>query len=271
MTRRHLIPIDDLDAGHPALRFAQVNFPEDQFHLLHVLQPGPLLDPEAQVSAADLAKARCRMQALGDGDVVEDGEPAAAILEWARQGLFSLVVMGTQRRGRLERFFLGSVAEAVIRECLLPVVTVRDPGLPTAPVRRLVVLHDFSPAADRALSTALDLWPAADILMLHAYTPASLTAPFALKVPEEGTAAQRFAQSNQDWRREAQARLDALGGGLVREGEPAALALDWANAGEVDLIAMGTASRLAVDRLLFGSVAQQVVRESPVPVLTVHA
>lgn len=37
----------------------------------------------------------------------------------------------------------------------------------------------------------------------------------------------------------------------------------------IDLVVMGTRARTGVDRVLLGSVAESVVRESPVPVLTV--
>ncbi|MFC7249544.1 universal stress protein [Halomicroarcula sp. GCM10025324] len=40
---------------------------------------------------------------------------------------------------------------------------------------------------------------------------------------------------------------------------------------DVDCLVMGTHGRSGVDRVVFGSVAERTVRESPVPVLTVHA
>lgn len=39
---------------------------------------------------------------------------------------------------------------------------------------------------------------------------------------------------------------------------------------KIDLIVMGTHGRIGVKHFLLGSVAERVVRESPVPVLTVH-
>ena len=43
-----------------------------------------------------------------------------------------------------------------------------------------------------------------------------------------------------------------------------------ARAGGFDLIVMGTHARKGVSRLVMGSVAEQVVRSAPCPVLTVH-
>ena len=54
------------------------------------------------------------------------------------------------------------------------------------------------------------------------------------------------------------------------EGSPAREIVDDATETGVDLIVMGTHGRSGVDRLLLGSVAERVVRRSPVPVLTVR-
>jgi nucleotide-binding universal stress UspA family protein len=54
------------------------------------------------------------------------------------------------------------------------------------------------------------------------------------------------------------------------DGSPAREIVDYATESGVDLIVMGTHGRSGVDRLLLGSVAERVVRRSPVPVLTVR-
>ncbi|MFB6195482.1 MAG: universal stress protein [Haloplanus sp.] len=57
----------------------------------------------------------------------------------------------------------------------------------------------------------------------------------------------------------------------VVEGDVRDTILDYAEANDVDLIVIGTHGRRGVDRYLLGSVTEQVVRSSPVPVLTVRA
>ncbi|MGH7264281.1 MAG: universal stress protein [Candidatus Rokuibacteriota bacterium] len=54
------------------------------------------------------------------------GEPVEAIVKVATDGRFDLIVMATHGRGPLERFFLGSVADRVIRLAPCPVLTVRQ-------------------------------------------------------------------------------------------------------------------------------------------------
>lgn len=53
------------------------------------------------------------------------GDPATEILGLARTAHPDLIVMGTHGRGKLSRLLLGSVAEAILRNALCPVVTVK--------------------------------------------------------------------------------------------------------------------------------------------------
>ena len=56
----------------------------------------------------------------------------------------------------------------------------------------------------------------------------------------------------------------------VRHGKPADQILAYVEDEGVDTIVMGTHGRTGADRLVIGSVAEQVVRRSPVPVMTVR-
>jgi nucleotide-binding universal stress UspA family protein len=56
----------------------------------------------------------------------------------------------------------------------------------------------------------------------------------------------------------------------TREGAPGSEIVDYATSAGCDLIAMGTHGRGGINRLLLGSVAERVVRNSPIPVLTVR-
>lgn len=56
----------------------------------------------------------------------------------------------------------------------------------------------------------------------------------------------------------------------VVRGPTAQSILEYAANHDIDLIVMGTHARTGVDRLIIGSISEHVVRESPVPVLTVR-
>jgi nucleotide-binding universal stress UspA family protein len=61
--------------------------------------------------------------------VVEHGSPAQEIVSLSRSGGFDMVVMGTHGRTGLRHVLMGSVAEAVVRRALCPVLTIHLPLL----------------------------------------------------------------------------------------------------------------------------------------------
>jgi len=59
--------------------------------------------------------------------LVREGDPAPEILRAAEELRAAMIVMGTHGRRGLSHLFLGSVAERVIRESRVPVLTLRFP------------------------------------------------------------------------------------------------------------------------------------------------
>ena len=64
---------------------------------------------------------------VGLRTVVESGHPYATILQWASEGAYDLIVMGTHGRSGLPHVLLGSIAEKIVRHAPCPVLTVRCP------------------------------------------------------------------------------------------------------------------------------------------------
>jgi len=56
------------------------------------------------------------------------GDPATAIANLAKSENVDLIVMGTHGRTGLTRILMGSVAEAVVRQSLCPVLTYKQPS-----------------------------------------------------------------------------------------------------------------------------------------------
>lgn len=56
----------------------------------------------------------------------------------------------------------------------------------------------------------------------------------------------------------------------VREGVPQEAILEYAAEIGADMIVIGTVGRTGIDHVLLGSVAEEVVRNSPIPVVTVQ-
>jgi nucleotide-binding universal stress UspA family protein len=84
---------------------------------------------------------------------------------------------------------------------------------------------------------------------------------------------------NAEFEEESRRRLEAVAqeklAGISHEvfiasGNAAPEILNLAAEQKIDLIVMGTHGRTGVKHFILGSVAEHVVRESPVPVLTIH-
>ncbi len=59
---------------------------------------------------------------------VSEGRPADKILDYARDSAIELIVMTTHGRSGPSRFAFGSVAEKVIRNSTVPVLSISPPG-----------------------------------------------------------------------------------------------------------------------------------------------
>lgn len=208
-------------------------------------------------------------QADSPGDVIfSPGDPAAVALEQAGSGAYDLLAVGTSGKNALQRFLLGSVAQRVVREAAVPVLTVHADHDPARLFRRLLVATDFSAPARRAEQIARQL-PGANVHLLHVVDSGSTETAQALPAARRGASTVALSERDRLWAAEARERLDRQGGGTLAQGEAASQVLE--HAARHDLIIMGTAGRRGFEGLMFGSVAQRVVREAPVPVLTVRA
>jgi nucleotide-binding universal stress UspA family protein len=145
--KRVVVPVDfskhSLDALEYAVTLGRAFNPE--FVLLFALEPAQfasaghayggavpvnvemLLAEQRRLAKADLdklerslAKRNLRVRTL-----ITEGTPYRMIVETAERLGADLIVMGTHGRTGLPRFFMGSVAEMVVRHAHCPVLTVR--------------------------------------------------------------------------------------------------------------------------------------------------
>jgi nucleotide-binding universal stress UspA family protein len=65
--------------------------------------------------------------------LIVTGQPAAAIVSWAAAKQAQLIIIGTHGRHGVTRFFLGSVAERVLREAPCAVLVVPAARVSAAP------------------------------------------------------------------------------------------------------------------------------------------
>ncbi len=260
-------------------------------HVLHVVGPPPIAaSPDGSALAPPglvddlLGQARASLEELAGaarshGVEVRTqatvGGAASEIVAYARAQDLGLIVMGTTGRTGLAHVLMGSVTERVVRQAPCPVLAVRhDPAtgplrltpgaLPRA--RRILVPLDGSPLAEAALPGILALARryGAELALLRVARATALPGPGLVD------AQVTVVRDAEDYLAKVQQRLEGAGvaaSAVVRYGGTPEEILDDIRVRRPDLVAMSTHGRTGLTHLLLGSVAERVLRASPVPVL----
>jgi len=137
---------------------------------------------------------------------------------------------------------------------------------------RILVPTDGSDEVDRAVAHAADLAAAhgAELLAVYVVNTASYGGlPMETSIEGITQVLENEGESALDRVREIAAERDVAVTGRLVQGTPSREIVAAADE-DCDLIVMGTHGRGGLNRLLLGSVAERVVRRSPVPVLTVR-
>jgi len=185
--------------------------------------------------------------------------------------------MGTHARSGLARAFLGSTTEGVLRMTEAPVLAVRAgtrAGREGKLFGRAVVAVDDSDPADAAVSLAgrlreslhTDLVPCMAVDTRHLYDMAFQYGYDATPFRGEMYAHARSVVEQSMLR----ARLEIPSEVAVVEGEPVVAILQASEQHHADFLIIGSHGRRGLRRLVLGSVAEHVVRRSPIPVLVVR-
>ena len=206
-----------------------------------------------------------------------NGSAAPALSTYVREVGVDLVVMTTHGRGGLERAWLGSVADQLVRSLEIPLLLIRpsegavqEPG-----AEEILVPLDGSRRAEAALRPAMAM---ADILgarlaLLQAVSPVPTVVdaptPFAGSFDEELSGLRR--SEARDYLDGIAARVGAAGMTArpvaVLAASPLEAIRAAARAPGVGMIALATHGRSGIRRLVLGSVADKLVRTSELPVL----
>jgi nucleotide-binding universal stress UspA family protein len=193
------------------------------------------------------------------------GSPAEEILAYLDETRPDLLAMATHGRRGMERLRLGSVAEEVLRRAEAPVLVARPETAGTRG-RALLVALDGSPLAEEILPDVVRLAKATErrVELVRA-SLAAVTAGGLGEYP------MYFPQDDPlPYLKDVAARLAAQGVTAVPvalAGRAAAALPAYAEAAGAGLIALTTHGRTGVRRALLGSIAEEMLRQAPCPVL----
>jgi len=304
MTGSILVPLDGSTFGEHALPLAMTMAKrmKASLHLIHVHSLLDATYAELQVFANTLdqelrSKEREYLQSIQKRvqDKLNvpvtiynvDGDVPTVIREQAESLKASWIVMTTHARGPLGRFWLGSNTDELIRHSTIPIIAVhpgeKAPDLAAErAIQHILIPLDGTPMAEQILEPAVAFGKAmgSDFTLLRVVTPV-----YPVTLPAEpaifGSVAtdimDRVEKMHADLKKESEAYLDKVAAKLRADGnkvsthitideQPGVAILAQAKA-PIDMIAIETHGRGGLSRMLLGSVADKVVRGSPLPIL----
>jgi nucleotide-binding universal stress UspA family protein len=221
-----------------------------------------------------------QLQAHGFDVTVETpvGLPAFSLNEVAQRHCASLIVVGSHGKSTWWEAVLGSVSNALLHNARFPVLLLnvnrlRDEEPQTRCqlhtrelLRHLLFPTDFSTVASQAVPLLEYLVPRglSEVTLLHALDVLEAYPP-AVLAPAEA-AARGFIEALVQ-------RLKAAGISRVHshisKGHPIPMILDELKTGDFSLVVMGTQGRSLLTEILLGSVAYNIARLAPCPVLLI--
>jgi len=289
MFRTLLVPLDGSGVGEQALaaaaRLARAS--GATIHLVHVHYPNsltpivietlPVIDNELHSLAAEqerfyLSQVAAQPVLSGIQTVITrlEGPVAETLANHAQAINADLIIMTTHGWSGFEHFWLGSVAESLLRLTHTPLWLMR-PGDSAAraaqPLRRILVPLDGSTHAEQVLLPAQ---------RLAAVDGARLILARALVCHQHSsdTATIRQKQEIETYLKEIATRLETQGITIdIAVGtadQPARALLNLSRELQADAVALATRGQGGWQRLIMGSVADKIIRASPVPVLVVR-
>ncbi|MEF8871642.1 MAG: universal stress protein [Haloarculaceae archaeon] len=137
---------------------------------------------------------------------------------------------------------------------------------------RILIATDNSEPAQRATAEAITLAESFDATLSALYVLETAEPPpwFEDPATEPGLDTNAGQALNEVVSEAGDRGLEPEVVTAVVRGQTGPAILEYADEHDIDLIVLGTHGRTGFDRLLIGSVAEHVVRKSPVPVVTVR-
>jgi len=216
---------------------------------------------------------------IAAGSVVDEAEDLVRIAASERA---DLIVVGTHQRAGWSRLWHGSVSYRVLSRAAVSVACVpkaaADQRAPGSGLQRVLAVTDFSPNGDSAIAQAFALVQSGGtVTLLHVLRAAVPPRPtYAHDVQPEPSIEERSSR-----RREIEEQLGRLVPRGAREAgvearvevveslEIARAVCAEAERGGTQALCLGTHGRTGIASMLLGSVAQEILRHSPVPVILV--
>jgi len=259
----HIIPTIE------ALNYA---FTDDTYHLEKraISESQERLPQQVPAEYRERVKLRSIVKA---GDVRDD------LIGILNEEKIDFVVMGTHGRRNIERFFLGSTTETMLRKVTAPILTISrvDPDkeihIPgPVHIRRIVYAADNSETAQIGLhySTELARTFGSDLVLLHVMDRLELWgSELEGHLPDDITRVREIAADRLRLLVESERAADVRIETAIVEGVPYQEIVKVAENTKADLLVLNVQSKGFLERAMLGATAERVIRSAQVPVLSI--
>ena len=282
--KRILCPVDFSTVSDEAVVYAEslATLHGASVHLLHVVSPtilsfGSTINTSALVDSAKKEaitqfselKTRLKHPSVIAGTEVRVGDVFDEIKSVIKTIGADLLVMGTHGRHGLDRWFMGSTTEKLLRHSPIPMITIsagQRKRHDTRPFQRIVVTTDFSDGTSEALSFAFSVAQEnqSKVTLLHVINDAAFELSASYR-DEVFTGIQKQLEDLVP----AHARHWCEVETRIETGLPYREILNILKAEQVGLLVMNIHRKGMLDRALIGSTAEKVVRGARCPVLLI--
>ena len=241
--------------------------------LLHVTNAKQAVQRDA-TSALSMLVAPEDQDDLNLAVLTRKGNIEAQIRAVIAENHVDLLVMGTHGRRLLGRWIIGSITQDLLRQSPVPVLTVCHAVRPIE-FGHILFATDGSESAQALFPTVLELAQrlSASVCVVHV-----VAEPMMLYEGPGNTSLMAEARAASIERAKAHLTLlVALGKqqnvkmqSILLDGDPGVQLLKAAEDGNADLIAIGVRHRGRIDRAVFGTCAEALIRQAHIPVLSLH-
>jgi nucleotide-binding universal stress UspA family protein len=219
---------------------------------------------EARIHLAELEK-QAGERGIEGAVHMHGGRPDQAVARCVEETGSDLVVVGTHGRSGLQSILIGSVAEKIVRNSPVSVLSVR-PGASLAAGAAIVYGEDLGSSERRRNAAELAGSLGSPLVAVH-----SIELPPAMTTDTSFAPAPALLESSVSEARELMQGLASdYGEGaetVACLGSASAALCDQARRRNASLIITGTASRKGLERWMLGSVAVKTLRQAPCSVL----
>ncbi|MDQ7039157.1 MAG: universal stress protein [Aquificota bacterium] len=200
--------------------------------------------------------------------LVEVGDPRDLILEMEEKEDPDIVVIGSHRKGLVEKILIGSTAEKVVKHSLKPMIVIK--GFEPTFSRKVVLAYDFSKTAEDMTDFALRFLKPfrVSVEILHVEEPIDI--PVVERIGEAIYA--KYREEKKKYMRTVEGRFREAGfevSSVFREGDDPAeeIVRRVREDGDLDMLLMGSRGLSGLKRVILGSTSTEVFRRVDIPIL----